>query len=158
MKKFDNGLVNFVIGIVKLEKLYHESQYDDCENDNLFCSIMYCHALSLLDAYIGDRVRYAAAEMGSKDTYEYQSFLNISSKIVRDIINKVLGINIDIPNNFSEIVKKRNSIIHRNGLNEKGQHCKVTREEVKEILYLIRDLAYQVNDKIIDKQVEKLSD
>ena len=144
----NNGILNFIDGIVPFEELVNNYESKDRKQYDLFYSMCFCYILSLLDAFIGDLVRYKANKMGIVEEYEQTSFLNAKNAI--KTIKTLFGTNIQYPADFNTLVKKRNYIIHRNGFKPNGTRYRVTKEDVLKLTDMIQTMVRDIKEKITE--------
>ena len=146
--EYNNGILNFIDGIFPFKELVNNFESNDKKQCNLFYSMCFCHILSLLDAFIGDVVRYKANKMGIVKNYERKSFLN--AKYAKEEIKTIVGAEISYPAEFDELVEKRNYIIHRNGFKPNGTRYRVTKEDVLKLTDMIQTMVRDIKEKITE--------
>lgn len=153
--KFNNSIVNYVTSISNLKNLFESCKIENPHTMQIFYAIIYCHTMSILDAYIGEVIRYEVSykEGMNAKKYEKTSFFNPqkASKSLKD----VLGIDYVFDDCFSVATEKRNIIIHRNGLKGNGQRCIVKKIELQGLIEKVRFTVNDIHEKIIEKAAER---
>ena len=148
--KYDNSLSDFCEGIASIQHMFEKTFLCDMEDNKTYLYLVYCHILTLIEAYIGRSIRYYSFRQRKK-RYEFQSFLSRTN--MQKYLHKELNISINLPDNWDEIVKTRNLIIHRNGIKDDSTHVKIKREDINELLCLARSIVCQINSKILNSLV-----
>lgn len=146
----DDSFVNYLIGENNLERLLSEANFND-NHQALFLRLVYCHAITLLDAYVGGLACYH--EYLNKNRKRNISYQN--PKAIESFLKQALGIEFSLPSEYENMVKKRNMFIHRNGISSDEEQITVTKEEVEQVLELVRKSIYEIENKILDKKAEE---
>lgn len=146
----DDSFVNYLIGGNNLERLLSEVSFND-NNQALFLRLVYCHAITLLDAYVGGLACYH--EYLNKNRQRDISYQNPQK--IKKFLKQTFGIEFSLPNEYENMVKKRNMFIHKNGISSDEDQITVTKEEVEQVIELVRKCIYEIENKIREKKAEE---
>lgn len=150
--EFDNAFIDYISGIVDLERLLEEVKFDNNRAHSLFLSMLYCHTISLFDAFVGDEIRFKQYHT-NQDVDEKCPYQN--SKIISKALKDVYGIEFSLPSEYDYMAYKRNMLIHRNGKLPNGCHIKITEKDVKYIISFVKQKINEIEELICDKQAEE---
>lgn len=145
-----DSFVNYLIGGNDLERLLSEVSFND-NNQALFLRFVYCHAITLLDAYVGGLAcHHEYLNKKRKMNISYQN-----PQKIKKFLKQTFGIEFSLPNEYENMVKKRNMFIHKNGISSDEDQITVSKEEVEQVLELVRKSIYEIENKILDKKAEE---
>lgn len=153
--KYDNALINYIQGICDLKDLMENTKNLEGRTNNLLLSLIYCHAISLLEAFIGDKIRFSQCRNGGihavkeKSSYQNRLLIELSLK-------KEYGITTELPENYDYMLKKRNYIIHRNGMLPNGKRVVIKTCDVRELISFVKEWITTIDKKITEIQASKL--
>lgn len=150
---FDNALVNYVEGIWTLRNLLINTKITSKREERCFHSMLFCHTITLFDAFVGDTIRYYQNKQ-NKDVQEKCSYQN--SKIITRKLRDTIGIEFTMPEIYDEMLRNRNYLIHRNGKLPNGNNVSVTKHDIEVIIELVSRSIRKINKLKIEKDVERI--
>ncbi|MEA9357208.1 hypothetical protein SHI21_13370 [Bacteriovorax sp. PP10] len=100
--------------------------------------------------------KYDKVDAIMRDRIHNTSFHNLAT--VKAIFNTVLGIDIGDISVLSKYVEKRHDFVHRGGKSKEGQPVSTSEKEIKELVRLVRRCCLDLDSKIINKKLIKVSE
>lgn len=152
--KYNNSIVNYITGISRLKDLLENTKYENHSTEETFYAVIYCHIVSIMDAYIGDIIRYGVCqkEGTSARKYEKESFFNPekASRALKDVYD----INFTFDDSLLVATEKRNIIIHRNGYLQDGRKCRILLNDVKSLIRTIQKTVSELHEAVVEAQAK----